>query len=262
MTGSVVRIKGLQRFCDRRTGRVYCYHRATGTRLKAEIGTPEFFRELHAAEALAERERRRTSLPKTLGELITLYRERRIANLAPRTRRDYEKLLLDLKAIFDMPLAAIDRPFIARLRDDRARERSWHYSNYLLAVLSSVFKLGEEYGVMTENPVLRVAKLKRPKDRPRVNRPWTEGECAAVLEAAQPHLRLPLALAIEFGLRIGDIVRIPKTAFRDGWYETTKRGIEIYLKATPAIRREILRAPAHDAITLCANSRGQSWTED
>lgn len=263
MTGSVVRIKGLQRFRDRKTGLLYCYHRATGKRLRAELGTPEFFAELAAAEAGYQQQRKRSAMPGTLGELIHVYTQhKRYTSLAQRTRKDYHKLLADLSGIYDMPLAAIDKPFLARLRDDQAEHRSWHYANYLIAVLSAVFKLGEEYGAMPQNPALRLAKVKRPKDRPDANRPWTEAERDAILEAAPPHLRLPIAIGILTGLRIGDIVTVPKTAFNNGWYETRKRGVEICLPLTPELRREIMRAPAHDAMTLCANSHGKPWTED
>jgi integrase len=262
VTGSVVRIKGLQRFRNPKTGRIYCYHRASGTRLKTEFGTPEFFVELANLEAAQQK---RNSVPRTLGEMIEAYTQSsRFRDLAPRTRKDYFGILSDLKEIYAMPLAAVDKPFLARLRDDQAECRSWHYANYLLAVLSAVFKLAEEYGLMPANPALRLAKLKRPKDRPQANRPWTPAEWAAVRDAAPPHVRLPLAIGAMTGLRIADIVALPKTACRDGWlqHETAKRRVEICLPITDELRAEILRAPAHDAITLCANSRGQPWTDD
>ena len=65
-------------------------------------------------------------------------------------------------------------------------------------------------------------------------------------------------------MRIADVVALPKTAFRDDWtrHETRKRRVEVVLPLTDELRREILRAPAHDAITLCANSFGRPWTED
>jgi integrase len=265
VTGSVVRIKGLQRFRNPKTGRVYCYHRASGTRLKAEFGTPAFFAELASIEAAHQHQQKRHDAPRTLGDMIHIYTQSaRFRDLKPRTRKDYLGFLDDLKAIYAMPLAAIDKPFLARLRDDQAECRSWHYSNYLLAVLSAVFKLAEEHGAMSTNPVLRLAKLKRPKDREQANRPWSASEWAAVRDAASPHVRLPLAIGALTGLRISDIVSLPKTACRDGWlmHDTGKRNVEVCHPIDDELRAEILRAPAHNAITLCANSRGRPWTED
>jgi integrase len=171
------------------------------------------------------------------------------ASAASRTRKDYVSILSDLTNIHDMPIAAVDKPFIARLRDKHAAQRGWHRANYLIQVLSQVFRLAEEYGAITENPVLRLKKLKRPKDLAAANRPWTVNERKTVLDAARPQLRLPLAIGALTGLRIADI-------------ETRKRGVEVCLPITDELRREILRAPAHDAITLCANSHGRAWTED
>ena len=265
MVGSVVRLKGLKRYRDKRDGQIYCYHRATGRRLRAQFGTPEFFAEFAQIEAACQEQCRREGLPRTLGEIAGTYTQSaRFQELAPRTRKDYLSILSDLANIHDMPLAAIDKPFLARLRDAHAKRRGWHRANYLLQVLSQVFKLGEEYGTMKENPALRLAKLKRPKDLAAANRPWTVSERKIVLEAAAPHLRFPLAIGALTGLRIADIVTLPKTVFQNGWlrHETRKRGVEVCLPLTDELRREILRAPAHDAITLCANSHGKPWTED
>ena len=265
MVGTVVRVKGLKRYRDNRDGRIYCYHRPTGRRLQAEFGTQEFFAELAELEGAHKEQRRRQALPQTLGEMIATYTQSaRFHGLAPRTRKDYIGILSDLAKIHNMPLAAIDKPFLARVRDEYAERRGWHRANYLLAILSTVFKMAEEYGVMKENPALRLAKLKRPKDKPEANRPWTVSERSIFLDAASPHLRLPIAIGALTGLRIADIVKLPKTAFREGWLEhkTAKRGVEVFLPFTDVLRREILQAPAHSAITFCANSRGVPWTED
>jgi len=265
MVGTVVRIKGLKRYRDPRDGRVYCYHRATGRRLKGEFGSAEFLAELAEIEAAHREQKQCDALPRTLGEMVGLYTQTaRFGELAPRTKKDYVGIISDLAGIHDMPLTAMDKPFLARLRDEHAKRRGWHRANYLLQVISQVFKLAEEYGVIKDNPVLRLTKLKRPKDLPAANRPWTEVERKVVLEAAPPHLRLPLAIGALTGLRIADIVTLPKTAFRDGWlrHETRKRRVEVVLPLMDDLRRELLRAPAHDAITLCANSFGQPWTED
>jgi integrase len=216
-------------------------------------------------EAGQQQQEKRHSAPRTLGDMIQVYmHSSRFRELQARTRKDYFGFLEDLKEIYAMPLAAVDKPFLARLRDDQAECRSWHYANYLLAVLSAVFKLAEEHGVMQTNPALRLAKLKRPKDRPQANRPWSPSEWAAVRDASPPHVRLPLAIGALTGLRISDIVALPKTACRDGWlqHETAKRRVEIFHPIDDELRAEIMRAPAHDAITLCANSRGLPWTED
>lgn len=266
MTGTVVRIRGLKKFIDKRDGRTYCYHRATGKRLRSEFGTPEFFAELAEIDKAYQAKRKADEPPKTLEDLIRLYlASHNFQQLAVRTRKDYQGILQDLVKLERTPLLAmIDKPFVANLRDTYARHRGWHRANYLLAVLSQVFKLGCELGLIAINPARDITKLKRPKDRDRANRPWTEAERVAILDAAPPHLRLPLMIGRIVGLRIGDIVALPKAAIQNGWvvYQTQKRNVEICMPLTQELKEEILRAPPHSAETLCANSRGKPWTTD
>jgi integrase len=66
------------------------------------------------------------------------------------------------------------------------------------------------------------------------------------------------------GFREGDVLRLPKSAIKDGviTWKTSKRGV---LVSTPSHWRTGDRAGAvsnHDAITVCANSRGLPWTRD
>lgn len=59
-------------------------------------------------------------------------------------------------------------------------------------------------------------------------------------------------------------MRLPKTAVLAGQIEhkTAKRGVWIDPSIHPDLARAIREAKTHNAPTLCANSRGQSWTED
>ena len=66
---TIVRVKGVKRY--RARGRWYAYHRKTGTRLKGEFGTGEFFAELATLERKLEEAKR---LPGTLGLLFAAYR--------------------------------------------------------------------------------------------------------------------------------------------------------------------------------------------
>ena len=79
---TVVRIKGIKRFCDRH-GKWRCYHRKTGLPIKAEFGSGEFFDELARLDGIAKQ----TAKPKsgTLGMLVTEYRASSdFSSLAPR----------------------------------------------------------------------------------------------------------------------------------------------------------------------------------
>ena len=259
---SVVRIRGLKRYRHPKTGIYYTYHRPSGIRLEPphQFGSPAFFRALADAEA-----RHATKEPRagTFGALVRSYRDSpAFLTLKERTRSDYHKALDWLRGIDGMPLAEIDSPFVAEVRDKAFRQKKRRFANYVLSVLSVLFGHGIEKGLVNGNPAKGVRKLKRPLDTPIANRAWTVEEKKVVLETAPPHLRLPIAIARWTGLREGDIIKLGKTAYANGILTlvTQKRGVPAtHLCPTPL--RELLdRRPPSDAITLCSNSRGRPWT--
>jgi integrase len=84
------------------------------------------------------------------------------------------------------------------------------------------------------------------------------------MRAAPKHLRLPVALGMYMGWREGDVLAMSKTARRGMWFSlTTQKTGEHAEMPIPRPLVAILKECAdHDAITLCANSRGAPWTQD
>jgi hypothetical protein len=188
---TVVRIKGIKQFRDRH-GKWRRYHRKTGLPIKAEFGSGEFFEELARLDGIAKQ----TVKPKsgTLGMLVTEYRASSdFSSLAPRTRADYQRVLDYLKPIADTPLIRFERGLVVRIRD-KASERGRRFANYVKAVLSILFSWGVERGYLHTNPAERVKNIRRPKGAPEANRPWTDAERHAVLDAAPPQMRPALSL--------------------------------------------------------------------
>src|SRR5690606_25960168 len=134
------------------SGIVYVYHRRSGTRILAPFGTPEFFAEVAAAEKSVAGTP--TARPGTLGALIKAYRASHyFAQLKPRTRHDYDKVLNYLGEMDGLPLRTIDSPFVVKLRDRVYGARKRRFANYCLAVLSVVMEYGRECGELSLNPV-------------------------------------------------------------------------------------------------------------
>jgi integrase len=131
------------------------------------------------------------------------------------------------------------------------------------AVLSILAEFAREKELLTDNPVRGIRRLRRERDKPTQNRPWSEVECRTVLDAAPPYLRVPIALAMFAGFRKGDLLTATKAALRDGMISvvTGKRGVAVAVPVHPILEEILSSAPEHDAVTLAANSRGQSWTE-
>jgi integrase len=121
---------------------------------------------------------------------------------------------------------------------------------------------GREKGIVKENPVRGVKRLRRPRTALLANRPWTEDERRTVLADVPFQLRVPVALAMFTGLRKGDVLSLTKSAIRDGriWRRTSKTGQEVSIPVHPDLARLLAEAPRHDAITVAATSNGTPWT--
>lgn len=256
-------VRGIKRYKDRH-GRWRLYHRRSGTALDPSMSAAEL------AARVAELDRahkpRHGASPGTLGHLLESYkRSPRFTDLAPRTKRDYNKCMDYLAPSRDMPLDHLTTGFMAKLRDRTVARRKASFTNHMIAMLSSACRHGVEYDMLDKNPCAGLQKARVPTERRLENRPWSAAERVNVLAAAPPHLKVPLALARFLGLRRGDIIRLPDMAYRDGFI-SLRAGKNGKLMKMPVVGRlkEILdNRPRGETVTmLCVNSRGQPWTED
>jgi site-specific recombinase XerC len=258
---TIVRVKGFKIFRDRH-GKPRCYHRATGVSVdlsKAPIGSAEFLAECARISRLNEL---RTPASGSLGSLIAAYRESpAFLELAPRTRSDYQKIFNYLKDIDTTVLPRFNRPLIVKIRD-KARRKGQRFANYLKAVLSTLFNWGRERGLVLTNPAEGIKNIPRKRGAPEANRPWSDDERAAVLDAAPAHMKAPIALMAFTGLGPKDALRLPRNYVRGGTIAThrSKTGEPVFWPIVAALAEILQQAPEHDAVTLCANSRGRPWT--
>ncbi len=257
-----VRVKGFQIFRDR-LGKMRCYHRATRTPIdlkKNPIGSAGF-----VAECTRITSRANLGLaakPGTLGLLITAYRKHpAFKDLASRTQSDYQRVFDYLKPIADTPLTKFNSPLVVRIRDKAAKSHGRRFGNYTRTVMSLLFAWGRERGYLDENPAAGIRGIRKPRGAPEANRPWSDGERHAVMEALPAHMQLPIALMMFCGLDPQDALSLPKSAIQDGLIDTRrgKTGEPVWLPLPEPVAslRDVHR---HDAVTLCANSRGLPWT--
>ncbi|MFI5409090.1 tyrosine-type recombinase/integrase [Kaistia sp. UC242_56] len=262
----VIRLKGVKAYQHPVSGIWYYYHRKTGIRLLSEPGTTAFKDELDRAEATLKPEP--TLKTGTLGHLMKAYRASHyFRDLKPRTRSDYDGVINYLSRLDDMDLSEIDGPFIVGLRDKVYTDRKRRFANYCLSVLSVVLEYGIEKGEVKGNAVKGTKRIRRRSDAPKVNRAWARAERDAVMSAAPLQLLLPIAIARWTGMRQGDILKMPPTAY-DGHsirLITSKAGVQISVPVAGPLKAIIDAALGASTgptpITLCANSRGKPWTE-
>ncbi|OKP81159.1 site-specific recombinase [Ensifer adhaerens] len=262
MTGTVVRVKGLKRYFEPKTGKWYAYHRKSGRRLAAEFGTPEFFAELAAIDAETKGQEAK---PGTLAALIASYRgSAGFQSLKTRTKSDYQKVLEYLKPLGPSPLAELTQGWVARLRDKTFEKKKRKFTNYTLTVLSILFEHAIEQEMMTVNPVSKVKRVRKPTDSKEANRPWLDYERDAVAAALPAHMRLPVALMMYCGLDPQDALTLPRTAVSDGRLDTRrgKTGVPVWVPLPSPVIDALNAEPKHHAttLTLCANSYGKPWT--
>jgi len=258
-----VRVKGFKIFADRH-GKLRCYHRATGTAIdlsKAPIGSAEFFAECARIAALVNKAG--PPKPGTLHMLITEYRKSLEFNdLSARTRSDYQRVFDYFAPIGDTALIKFDRPLVIKIRDRAGQKHGRRFGNYTRQVFSLLFAWGHDRGYLASNPAIRIKGIRKPKDAPEANRPWTDAERHAVLDAIAPHMELALHLMMFCGLEPQDAVKLPRNAIVDDKIDTRrgKTSEPVWQPLPSPVLEAIARAPAHSAITLCANSRGRPWT--
>jgi integrase len=263
---TIVRVKGFKIFESRhKNGVWYCYHRKTGQTIdleKAPLGSAEFFAECARISAMTV-----TTAPKpgTLGLLINAYRGHpAFTDLAPRTRSDYQAAFDYLKPIADTPLVRFDKPLIVRIRDKAAKDKGRKFANDLKARFSGLFGWGSERGYLAANTAAGIKDIRRRKDAPDPNRPWSDEERDAVLAACPAHIKPAIGVMMFTGLGPKDALTLPRSFYKANEIATSrsKTGEPVFWSCPAQLAAILAEAPAHDAITLCANSYGKPWTTD
>lgn len=263
MRGEYPRIKGFRFFKDRH-GRWRCYHRRTGDAvdlIKYPLWSAELYAECARINALAAAVP--APKPGTLGMLIETYRgHASFAELAPRTRVDYQRVFDYLKPIADTPLYRFDRPLVVKIRDKAVADRGRRQGNYVKTLLSIVFAWGSERGYIETNPASGIKQIRRKRGLPDANRPWSDRERHAVLERVPAHMRLAIGLMMFTGLGPADALKLRRDCFRDGKIATrrSKTGEPVFWPCPTPLAEIIEASPKHDALTLCATSQGKPWT--
>lgn len=259
---TAIRVKGFKIFDDRH-GKARCYHRKSGAAVdltKFPIGSAEFFAEVARIGALATAA---TVKPGTLGLLIQEYRKHAaFADLAPRTRSDYNINFDYLKPIADTPLVKFTKPLVVRIRDKAAATRGRKFANDLKARLSTIFNWGAERGYLGGNPAAGIKDIRRRKDQPDANRPWSDDERHAVLSEVPAHLKPAIGLMMFTALGPKDALTLPRNFYRDGEIATnrSKTGEPVFWPCPAPLAAILEAAPPHSAVTLVANSKGLPWT--
>ena len=258
-----VRLKGInskRKVLSDGTVKTYRYAWKGGPPLVGEPGDPEFIASYNEAVA------RKIAPPRGVlfGVLQGYQASAEFKELAPRTRRDYARLIGLVEAEFgSFPLSALADP---RTRGeflswrDRLALRSRRQADYAWAVLARVLSWALDRGLVSANPCKSVGRLYRASRRDKV---WTPDDEGRFLDRAPHHLHLPLKLALWTGQRQGDLLRLPWSAYdgRKIRLRQSKTGERVVIPVGQPLRT-LLDATPRLAPVILVNTDGKPWTAD
>lgn len=274
-----VRIKYVVEDTDRH-GNVRVYLRKDGrkVRLRGPLGSPEFWREYHAALKPPPKVRgEKKSIPGTIQKgtmrwLVAQYTASGMfKQLGAKTQKDRRATLERFCNNVPKGSTAPDgeKPFDQlqakhiRLRRD-ALVATPEAANTMLKAIKQVFKFAVQYEHLDRNPAADVEPLKSKGDG---YHSWTLEEIEK-FESVHPvgsTARLALALALYTGQRRSDLVKFGKQHVRDGWLVFTQfkgrenKPVRLELPIIPELQRIIDASPTGD-LAFLATAYGKPFT--
>ncbi|MCY1664585.1 tyrosine-type recombinase/integrase [Rhizobium sp. SL86] len=185
-------------------------------------------------------------------------------DLAPRTQKDYIKLIKVVEAKFGtFPLSALGdrraRAIFMAWRDERAKA-SRRQADYGWQVLARILSWAHGRGLVVANPCEKGGRLYRGS---RAEIVWTDADEAAFLALAPLHLHLALILALWTGQRQGDLLMLTWPQY-DGETIRLVQGKTRTRVVIPvgAPLKAALDAARQKIGKVLLNSDGEEWTPD
>jgi integrase len=266
-----IKIKGVKSYRSKR--KTYHYHRATNIRIDIDLeAEPQRF-----LLRVQELDNQAKALPtavtisprvETLGGLFDAWKMSEEAkSLKPQTWASYERVIDPevgaLRKVRARALREFNPAFVVALRDAVAKKQKRWMGNYAVKVLRTAFAWGRLHGWCVTNPAEKIPMLSRPAGKPEANRPWSSEEFDIVWNHASSRMRRALALAHYAGLRVGDVVLVPWSAW-DGETLTvrqSKTGQVVHVLAPGPLKVE-LNSAKREGTQIVVNSWGQPYTRD
>lgn len=250
----------------RAKGKVYYYHRASGTRIKADPNDLlAFASEVAALDAAKPKIEAPT--PGSLGGLITAYkRSPEWAGLAPDTQKSYQRAFNALQPIDALSLEDLDSAAVLTIRDKVYAKNGRWLANMVVAVLSVVLAWGTPRKYVQMNAAAGVPKIRRSRQLGVANKAWLPAEVDAILRAAPtPGVRKAVALAYYTGLRKKDIVELPASARAAGEIaieRSSKPGVPLSVFEAKRLTAILDEPDLADGPTLVRTEAGTPYTRD
>lgn len=131
-------------------------------------------------------------------------------------------------------------------------------ADYAIQTVGRLFKWARGRGLASARPTDDVERL-HEADRSDVI--WSDEDIAAIVAKASREVGWAVQLAAETGLRMGDLLELPRSALTAQAivWKTSKRKRQVVVPLTPSAKALIKAMPVR-ALTVLTNSRGEPWT--
>ncbi|MGN6099862.1 MAG: tyrosine-type recombinase/integrase [Devosia sp.] len=246
------RIPGLNRVARRLAdGResVYYYHRATGTRLPGEFGSPEFLAALAAAQS--------SSHSRTAGTLAGVIRDfeqtAKWRKLAESTKAEYRRVFKFWDAEYgSLPIKALEsrafRQDVLQWHDRFSSDKPREADNRVV-ILARVLSWAAADRTLKVNVL---SSFDRAYSSDRAGLIWLPEHIEAFMRHADPEMGLAMMLALHTGQRQADLRRLAWTNY-DGNAISLRQGKtkrQLRIPCTRALKEVLDNLPRRGALIL------------
>lgn len=235
---------------------IYYYHRATGTRLAGEPGSPEFIASIAAAQSKIQH--------KTEGTLAGLFKDfektAKWRRLAPSTKKEYQRILTFWEKKFgNVPIAALEaktfRRRVIQWHDEFSAEKPREADNRV-TILARVLSWAARDSDLKTNVL---DGFDRAYESDRSDKIWLPEHVRAFMDVASPEMKLALVLALHTGQRQGDLLAMKWEAY-DGERISVRQGKTksfVNVKCTAALKATLDGLPQKSSLILTTKTGRQ-----
>jgi integrase len=257
-----VKLKGIHTVRRRRTDGsevIHHYHRATGTPLIGDPGSPEFI-DGYAAADRKMRDRDRGTLTDLIRRFETTAE---FAEMADTTREEYRRKFKRIDREWgSCPIAGLtDREFrkdVLSWRDGIASKTPREADN-LVSTIARILAYAVDRAEIEVNVLDKVHRIYHSD---RSDKIWLPEHIAAFMNVASVEMCQAMVVALHSGQRQGDLLRLAWSAY-DGTRLTLKQGksgVEVSVKCTSALAR-LLDGMEKRGPLILTTASGRAWTK-
>ncbi len=243
----------------RAKGKLYAYfntgRKVNGRLVWASLPAPSSV-EFHGSYAamLGHRTRRETVL--TVNKLADDFEAApEFAKLAVNTQKLYAGTLKRVREQFGkFPIDAVSRKHVREVVNNRIEGNG--SKNIFLSVVGALYRFARQRDLTDAEPTKDIAAFKLGE-----HEPWSDELLAAGLVAEHDRTRLAINLLYYTGQRIGDVVRMRWSDYRDGAiFLTQQKGGKPMRVPVHSSLADVLDRTARKGVTIIVNHLGQPMT--